>query len=363
MRKYRVRVLVLWLAAGTATWTGAGCRAEDAKCPPGTVNRASTERPIVGAIRWDAWQPGPISNRYIGFLGPSQWRYRLPFYGGEVDRNTVALAANTPAVMDSEIAYADAAGLDFFCFNHYLIELRQSLDLYLASARKGDINFCLQMGSLNPERVADAVHLIRTESTYQKVAGGRPLVFFQPWHFAEETPPPSKADVDRFRAQLVEAGMQNPYIVVQNPSPRAAADEAETYGADAIGSYIMGTDRGPAGESQPFSSLVRNAEQDWADYARTGKKVIPTVMTGWDLRPDPIQTDEPYWAEATPQEIATHLRNAMTWSAANPCAAEANTIQIFAWNEISEGGWLLPSNTAFNPVGAGRLDAIADVLR
>ena len=355
--------MVLWLAAGAAMWTSASCRGRDATCPPGAANRASTERPLVGAIRWDAWQPGPISDRYIELLGPSRWRYRLPFYGVEVDRNTVALAANTPAVMDLEIAYADAAGLDYFCFNHYLTELRQSLDLYLSSARKGDINFCLQMGSLNPERVADAVHLITTESTYQKVAGGRPLVFFQMWHFSEETPTPSKADVDRFRAQLTQAGVQNPYIVVQNSSPRAAAHAAEKYGADAIGSYIMGIERGPAGKGEPFSSLVGNAEQDWADYARTGKKVVPTVMTGWDLRPDPGQAGEPYWAQATPEEIATHLRNAVTWSAANACAAEANTIQIFAWNEITEGGWLLPSNTAFDPVGTGRLDAIADVLR
>lgn len=363
MTQYRVRVVALWLAAGTAMWTSTGCRARGANCPPGAVNRASTERPRVGAIRWDAWQPGPIANRYIGFLGPSRWRDRLPFYGAEIDSNTVALAANTPAVMDAEIAYAHAAGVDFFCFNHYITELRQSLVLYLASPRKGDINFCLQMGSLSPERVADAVHLISTESTYQKVAGGRPLVFFQPWHFAEETPPPSKADVNRFRAQLMKRGVQNPYIVVQNPSARGAAGDAEKYGADAISSYMMGTERGRAGEDQPFSSLARNAEQDWDDYARTGKKVIPTVMTGWDLRPDPSHAGERYWAQATPQEIATHLRHAVAWSAANSCAAEANTIQIYAWNEIVEGGWLLPSNTAFDPVGAGRLDAIADVLR
>ena len=142
---------------------------------------APSAKPTIGAIRWDGWQPGqvPLATPHIGFLRPSQWRYRLPFYGVEVDRNTVTLAANTQAVMDQEIAYAHSAGLDFFCFNHYLSELRQSLNLYLSSARKGDIRFCLQMGALSPERVADAVNLIRTEPTYQKVAGGRPLVFIQ----------------------------------------------------------------------------------------------------------------------------------------------------------------------------------------
>ena len=177
-------------------------------------------------------------------------------------------------------------------------------------------------------------------------------------------PPEQKATVDDFRDRVMQAGLPNPYIVVQNHNARAAADDADRYGADAISSYVMGVGRGRSGEAQPFSSLVQNAERDWAVYARTGKKVIPTVMTGWDRRPHPNHLGEPYWAQATPQEIATHLRAALRWSAANPCAAaEANTIQIFAWNEISEGGWLLPSHTAFNPVGAGRLEAIADVLR
>jgi hypothetical protein len=265
--------------------------------------------------------------------------------------------------MDQEIAYAHAAGLDYFCFNHYLTEPRQSLNLYLSSKRKGDINFCLQMGNLGPERLADAVNLIKTEPTYQKVAGGRPLVFFITWYLNAYTPPTRRETVDQFRAQVMQAGLPNPYIVAENYSADAAAADAEKYGADAISSYVMGVRGVPSGAVPPFSQLVDNAEQDWTAYKNTGKKVVPTVMTGWDTRPDPSRSNEPYWAPATPQEIATHLRDALKWVAANPCAAEANTIQIYAWNEISEGGWLLPSNTAFNPVGAGRLNAIADVLR
>ena len=143
--------------------------------------------------------------------------------------------------MDQEIAYAQAAGLDFFCFNHYLTEMRQSLNLYLSSTRKGDINFCLQMGSIG--RAADAVNLIRTEPTYQKVAGGTTAGLSPDVVLSEYTPPPQKADVDHFRAQVMQAGLPNPYIVVQNHSAREAADDAERYGADAISSYVMGIGR------------------------------------------------------------------------------------------------------------------------
>jgi hypothetical protein len=364
MRQKRIRGIVAGLAACTVVWASPACQApSDPACVSTSIAGAPRARPVVGASRWDAWQPTePIGKRTVAFLGPSQWRYRLPFYGVEVDSNTVAMAANTQAVMDQEIAYASAAGLDFLCFSHNLTELRQSLNLYLSSTRKGDINFCLQMGAV-ALRAADAVHLMKTEPTYQKVAGGRPLVFFMAWYFATYTPPEQKTAVDAFRAQVMQAGLPNPYIVVENFGAAAAVADAERYGADAISSYAMGLSRGRADVDQPFSQLVENTEQDWDAYKNTGKKVVPTVMTGWDPRPDPSRVGEPYWGKATPQEIAAHLRNAVDWVAANPCAAEANAIQIYAWNELTEGGWLLPSNTAFNPVGAGRLEAIADVLR
>jgi hypothetical protein len=362
MKRNRMRVIGLRLAAWILIWASAGCLSSDATCSPEVANRAPTATPLVGAIRWDAWQPGPIADPIIALLGPSQWRDRLPFYGVEVDSNTVALA-NSQAVMDQEIAYAKAAGLDFFCFNHFLTELRQGLNLYLSSSRKGDINFCLQMGALNPARTADAVNLIKTEPTYQKVLGGRPLVFFLSWYFAAYTPPEQKATVDQFRAQVMQAGLPNPYIIVQSHNAKDAAADAEKYGADAISSYVMGIQTGQSGAAQPFSSLVEATERDWDAFKNTGKKVVPTVMTGWDLRPDPSQAGKPYWANPTPQEIASHLQNALEWVAANPCVAEANTVQIYAWNEITEGGWLLPTLTAFDSVDTSRLDAIAEVLR
>jgi hypothetical protein len=366
MRQSRARLIVRRVAAWVVIWAIAGCRASDATCPSVAADKASSARPVVGAIRWDAWAPGATADQHIAFLGPPRWRYRLPFYGVELDSNTVSIMPNTQAVMDQEIAYAHAAGLDFFCFTQFLTQHREALNLYRSSARKGDINFCLHMGAIYPERVADAVNLMKTEPTYQKVAGGRPLVFVMAWYFAQSPPGQQKAVVDDFRAKVMQAGLPNPYIVVENFTAEGAAADAERFGADAISSYAMGISdvwRGRSDARHPFSRLAEAAEQDWAAYKNTGKKVVPTVMTGWDPRPDPSRTAEPYWDEATPQEIAAHLRNAVKWLAANPCAAEANTILIYAWNEITEGGWLLPSNPAFNPVGTGRLDAIAAVLR
>jgi hypothetical protein len=249
-----MRVIGLRLAAWIAICAITACRPSEANCSSGAADRASATRPIVGAIRWDGWQPGgPVGNRSIGFLRPPQWHYRLPFYAVQVAPDSVALAENTQAIMDQEIAYARAAGLDFFCFNHYYTELRQSLNLYLSSSRKGDINFCLQMGAM---RTADAVNLIKTEPTYQKVLGGRPLVFLQGWYFAQYTPPIQKAAVDEFRAQVMQAGLPNPYIVMQNFGGAAAAADAERYGADAISSYSMGVGHGQPSRTRSRTGLT-----------------------------------------------------------------------------------------------------------
>jgi len=99
--------------------------------------QSEPSRPVVGAIRWDAWTAGSEWERN---LGPAQWRSRLPFYGTETGPDSVEIRADTQAVMDQEIAYASAAGLDYwaYCF-HLPTDLTQEPDeyalrLHLASA-------------------------------------------------------------------------------------------------------------------------------------------------------------------------------------------------------------------------------------
>jgi len=40
---------------------------------------------------------------------------------------------------------------------------------------------------------------------------------------------------------------------------------------------------GQGSDGQRFSRLVENTERDWTAYKNTGRKVVPTVMTGRDL--------------------------------------------------------------------------------
>ena len=100
---------------------------------------SSTDRVLVGAIRWDAWH-GPASD--VGLivektLAPAHWHYRLPFYAKVVGENAVEIRGHTRAVMDREIVYAHEAGLDYWAFVVYPEGNALSLGLtcYLSSEK------------------------------------------------------------------------------------------------------------------------------------------------------------------------------------------------------------------------------------
>jgi hypothetical protein len=95
------------------------------------------------------------------------------------------------------------------------------------------------------------------------------------------------------------------------------------------------------------------------------------VMSGWDRRPrvqNPVSWEKPddakaiarYYLPPTPVELAAHLQASLDWCTSHREAADAQGVLIYAWNEIDEGGWLLPS--LWPDQGTERLDAIARVL-
>ena len=74
-------------------------------------------RPLVGAIRWDAWYgPGSIPTEAVTHsLSPPQYRWRLPFFAQQ-NASHVLLPAASQALMNLEIRQAEYAGLDYWAF-------------------------------------------------------------------------------------------------------------------------------------------------------------------------------------------------------------------------------------------------------
>ncbi|MGW3956018.1 hypothetical protein ACWEKM_35070 [Streptomyces sp. NPDC004752] len=288
-----------------------------------------------------------------------------------VDNVSVAVteSVNSDAVgqdvMDQEIHYAAAAGIDYWAFVYYPQDpLAQGRELYLSSDYKDDVNWCAILDgnflSAFDTNLAELASYFG-ESNYQKVLGDRPLVYF--------LSAPDAGQVTEMRAKAVEVGASDPYIVVMAWTAQTAADLKTVVGADAVSRYATG-----AGNGATYAALAASETALWSSYGSAAGEVVPTVTTGWDERPRydyPVSWEPDYttfkssWAQqATPAEIASHLSGAISWNNANKAKTPANTVLIYAWNEFDEGGWICPTLYEIQNSGSPlRLNAIATVPR
>ncbi len=327
-------------------------------------------RPLVGAIRWDAWTGGTVTKQVERTLGPAKYHDRLPWFAKEVDQNTVRIDGGPRDVMDREIDFAANAGLDYWAFLVYpeSSPMSAALKQYLKSPRRKRVKVCLILHStlkVKPgewPRERDRIVKLLQTPTYQTVLDGRPLVYA----FCGRDLP-----FDRFaelRAAATKVGI-NPYYVYMGWSPAADFKRVSPKGFDAVSAYAMG------GDQPRFAQLAEAVEAKyWQAAAKAGVPMVPMVTTGWDKRPrkdHPVtwEKDAAYHEQktfpsrATSDEIAAHLRRALTFVDAHPKLCPARAVIIYAWNEYDEGGWIAPTRGANGAPDAARLDAIGKVLR
>ncbi len=360
--------------SGTGAEVGFSCLAP----PPALVV------PPLGAIRFDAWYDptNPIDQQCAAALSPSPYNTRLPSNAVVAD-GVASWPLATQSVMDFEISAAVQAGLSFWAFDSYQPDdtLSQALSLYLSSSMRSKLRFCMlgqvsnwgEDGEDQPALLRDIAMM--TQPGYMTVLDGRPLYLVLDASDAQEAGLPVggvAAAITLVRDQVRAAGGNNPYIVWLSGAALADysnIDAARAAGADAAGSYATPRLDGAA---QPFSSLVEAAEADWASRISAGFGMIPTAMTGWDQRPliaDP-QTFYPldsnlsmqnYYETPSDEAIGSHIVDLIRVVNDNPSACPAQIGLIYAWNELAEGGWLMPTYT---PSGAnlGRVTALANAI-
>lgn len=329
---------------------------------------ANPNHTLVGAIRWDAWV-GTMNTDGVGApqvglqvektLGPNKYHFRLPYFGVETGTNSVTARQLTQASMDQDIAFAKYAGVDYWAFCYYPdgSGMDTGRNLYDSSTHKNDVKYTYILGTGDlPSTKFDWLVSKFQESNYQKVLGGRPLLYI-----FGGTGGYSAADMTSIRNKATAAGLANPYIVVMSDNSSGASSAADAVGADAISAYNTWMGGGGA-----YSGLMTEDQNRWNTHKATGKKVIPWVSTGIDTRPrydNPVSWmtvgSNDWVATATPTEIASNLTNALNWVGSNSSTAEANAVIMYAWNEYDEGGWIAP--TLYD--GTARLDAIKNVLK
>lgn len=346
------------------------------------------DRVTIGAIRWDAWHApaadeehgatgGPVKAMEAS-LNPKQYRHRAPFFARVDAGGALRIDGYTQQIVDREIAYAKAGGIDYWAFLLYDEGnvMSQGLSLYLRSSKRKDVHFCAiaSPGTFGaeanwPSGIGRIVRLMR-EPGYQTVCGGRPLLYVfragDKWIQAWGGPAGARKLFDGLRSAVRATGLGDPYLVVMENTAVQAKRTADVIGAQALSDYA----RSGNGTGAPYSDLTAKARAAWEEWATTGAQVVPLVMAGWDRRPriehpvpwEPYQRPgvglDKFYAAPTPREVAAHIGEAMDWVEARPEKCPAKTVIAYAWNEHDEGGWLCPDLGQ----GDARLKAIRDML-
>lgn len=337
-----------------------------------SVVLAAAERPTVGAIRWDAWSGGGVTEQVERTLAPEKHRFRLPWFAQVDAAGRARIDASAPGVMEQEIAYAKQAGLDYWAFLTYPEgdAMSSALARYLASPKRADIGFCLILHQTlsvpAPQWPLERNRIVRLmqEPGYQKVRG-RPLVYAFDLKMANAT---VRKRFEELR-EVAKAGGQEPYFVYMGWRPSADYKAHAGEGFVAVSAYAH------PGTEPVFSKYVDAFERHaWEDARKNRAPYVPLVTTGWDKRPrqdNPVSWEKnagyfgqkSFPATATAEEIAAHLGRALAFVKANPEVCDANTVILYAWNEHDEGGWLCPTWTPAGKPDVSRVEAMAKVLR
>lgn len=369
------------------------------------TENSSPNRPLVGAIRWDAWygelpdraalpdprqrpgydprrgdlspDPGGEAQRS---LAPEPWRYRWPFFTTlAADGSALAFNSNHPAVIEEEIDYAVQAGLDYWAFDAYPEDcpLSYTLKTYLACPGRERLPFCLFLvmgsayGSLaEDDEFRDYVLRLLQEPSYLKVQGNRPVLYLG---FLNDRIMDLLLDGwwEDFCGDVVRQGLGTPYVVVCHGNPQTAKRYCDLVHGDALSQYNVHDGKA---KDAPFADLAAVAERFWANCAATGAPVAPICVAGWDRRTrvaNPVSWEsfhtQPdaagyYYEPGTPAEIAAHIGRGVEWFREHPAADGTELVLVYAWNELDEGGWLVPALPPPYGEGTARLDALRDVL-
>lgn len=331
-------------------------------CVLASAGPASTQTMArLGAYYFDGWS-SPLSNFHFDGLLSGTYADREPLSGWQ---------DNTTCAVQQQLAWAHEFGINYFVFDWYY---------NLSVNEPGDnLNYALQTTFALPNRLGMQFAILyvdsppfvvppsgwasaidewlgyMTDPDYVQV-NGKPLLVVYSISQLEQALGSSAAVADSFNQLRVAAqakGLAGVYVVGGldagydpntqglsiNNLPMAAADG---YDAFSLYNYSHGTLSG----SQPFSSLVAGMQEIWGQVVLTSPlPFIPVAMDGWDARP---WNEGDVWFSRAPQDVTNFVSSAISWAELNPsfrpeAAPTPPLVLIEAWNELGEGGFLVPT--------------------
>lgn len=329
---------------------------------------AAGGRPLVGVIRYNqSYNPADAD---LKTLSPKKWHDRIPWYL-KVTADGVSGTCDSQEIFDRDLQYAGEAGIDFFAHLNQQkgAVMGKAVEYHMASRCRSRGKFCVIVhfwsGQLEAEsweeRVERLVGYFRHES-YQTVLNGRPLVFiFSPNRLKEAFGDKARAHIDAIREKARAAGLAEPYIASMYWGNQAK--EIGDLGLDCFSAYMFAAAGGENRKGYPFSRTMEANIRSW-DNDTGGVDVIPNVTLGndqrprWEIPPPWGAFENPWFEQPTTDEMAAFVKRAAEWVESHPDRARARALVVYAWDEVAEGGWLVPTHTE----GDRRLQALKRVL-
>ncbi|TDU86522.1 glycosyl transferase family WbsX [Kribbella voronezhensis] len=372
-------------------------------------------RPTVLAYYFPNWHRDPRNADWFG-ANWTEWelvKAATARFPGHRQPRVPALGCRDeadPAVAAADIDLAATHGVDGFLFDYYWYDdgpyLSGALDdgflqapntdrlrfalmwanhqlVDIFPSRSGGVPDLLKSGALDRSAFEAMVrHVIDryfSRSNYLVIDGRPWFTLYDIGNFIEGLGgvEAARQALDWFREQTVLAGFPGLHldgvlwsapVLPASGAPSAVADVVDRLGFDSGTSYVWlhHFDASTAGfPNGSIQDLRDSAFREYDRYAeQLGVDFYPNVTVGWDPSPRTGQ-ELPYqqlgypWTsvwDQDPAEFATGLRRALEYLERH--RPRHSIITVNAWNEWTEGSYLLPDTTH----GSAYLQAVRDVL-
>lgn len=306
---------------------------------------AQESKPLFGAYYYDGWSGVNGSREDWAKDAPRMLTKKMRFEFPE--REPIWGWRNDDIrIMERQIDLASKNGIDFFAFCWYWSDdngafnenavkanpRHVSLDLFMKAKNKDKMKFCIMIANHNGAS-------IQGEDNWRKAIDYFSGTYFSdPQYLCVE----NKPVVMYFLPQQAQ-----PYVL-------SMKDVAESKGFDGLytmccGGYLPSFDAMTwyntfestnQSEAHGYSQLLTCIENKWSSMLDAAI-VNPLCSAGWDKRPWESKENSVYYVNKTPKLFLSHLKNAVdfVYSTDNPNPI----IMIYAWNELGEGGYLVPT--------------------
>ena len=317
---------------------------------------------LIGCYYFAGWWRNPVPAHYLN--GGADWRSIYP------EREPIiGWFSDTQCLVDQEISIAALGGIDFFAFDFYTnkpdstefpgsqANNNNGLKYYLTSPNKRLMKFALFYVNATRYEITDPAEWASyadlwvyyfQDPQYLKI-NGKPVFIIQGGlqltsEFGSLAAAQNALQVLRQKAQAV--GFPDVLIACGVPRPDATLiSKGVQLGYDFFTAYTADYSSLPVGPAE-YSVLLDILPPLWntfKQYSPIG--YAPITIQGHDRRPV-LKTNESYFINKTPALFNQQLQLAKTFIDQNPALWIDGTqkmIMMYAWNEIGEGGQVLPT--------------------